>query len=156
VRVYLIRHADAVDAGPRISDDARWLSERGRDQCRRVGERLANHGVELDVVLSSPLTRAVQTAELIAGALGWRGVVQTAVALSPGVPARAASNELPGRGDSIALVGHEPSIAELAAYLCGRPAFPPFRRAQVALIDGGRPVWTLDPDRLHVDRLLVP
>lgn len=155
MRVYLVRHAHAVDAGPRLPDEARWLSKRGRKVSRKMGKRLAAEHVELDAVLTSPLVRAVQTAELLADAADYTGEIEALVALSPGVPARVAAGELAARGAAVAVVGHEPGISELGAFLLGRPAFPPFRKGQVAFIDRGRPVWTIDPDKLELERLLV-
>src|SRR5688572_20209987 len=83
MRVYLIRHAHAVDAGPKLPDEARWLSDRGRKVARRVGKALAKEGVELDAVLTSPLVRAVQTAEVLAAAAGYQGAIEAVVSLSP-------------------------------------------------------------------------
>ena len=43
----------------------------------------------------------------------------------------------------------------LGAYLTGRPAFPPFRKAQVSVIEDGKPLWFINPDTLEKDRLLI-
>ncbi|MEM9493488.1 MAG: phosphoglycerate mutase family protein, partial [Myxococcota bacterium] len=66
MKLYLIRHSNAVDAGDGISDGHRFLSAEGRTRCREVGRVLREAGVTLDAVVTSPLVRAVQTAELLA------------------------------------------------------------------------------------------
>lgn len=155
MKVYLIRHAHAVDEGPRLGDDHRYLTARGRRVAREVGARLEREGVIFDAVLSSPLPRALQTAELVAERVGFTGVVEVLPPLAPGVPPRIAAGELAARGVAVAVVGHEPGISALGAVLLGRPSFPPFKKAQVSLVEDGRPVFWLDPDTLEIDRLLV-
>jgi phosphohistidine phosphatase len=155
VRIYLVRHAHAVEEGPRVSDEHRWLTARGRRAAREVGARLHSEGVTIDAVLTSPLVRAVQTAELIAERLAFTEVIEALPPLSPGVPPRIAAAEFASRGAAVLVVGHEPSISGLGAFLCGRPSFPPFKKAQVMAVDDGRAQWALDPDTLQIDRLLI-
>jgi phosphohistidine phosphatase len=146
VKLYLVRHADAVPETRGLGDENRYLSEPGRRTCLAVGETLRAHGHVPDLILTSPLVRAVQTAELLARALAV-DAVEALPAAAPGVPARACADLLLARSPAAVLVvGHEPSIAMLAAHLAGKPWFPPFRKAQVVLIDGGRAELTLDPD----------
>src|SRR5262245_55747548 len=148
MKVYLIRHADAVEEDARLGDEARYLSSLGRQTARAVGRKLREQSVEFDVVLSSPLVRAVQTAELIAEATDYVGVVEAAPYLAPGVHPRVTIDDLSRRAGALALVGHEPMMSALAALLVQRPGFPPFRKAQVALIEDGRPGWWLHPETL--------
>jgi phosphohistidine phosphatase len=153
MRVYLIRHAHAVDEGVALPDEARWLSPRGRQVARAVGKRLAGHGVSFDAVLTSPLVRAVQTAELIAAAMDFTDPVEAMASLTPGVPPRVVGQLLPSRGVSVAVVGHEPGISALGAFLLGRPSFPPFRKCQVSLVEDGVAGWWLDPETMQIERL---
>lgn len=155
MRVYLVRHAHAVDEDRNLSDEQRYLSKKGRKNIREVGRVLRDAGVEFDAILTSPLVRAVQTAELLAERLDFVEVVEALPALRPGVPVRVAASELPSRGAAVAVVGHEPGISMLGAFLIGRPAFPPLRKAQVCLIEDGQPRWMLHPDTLERDRLIV-
>ncbi len=155
VQIYLIRHGHAVDAAPDLEDEQRYLSKKGRRIVREVGKTLHEAGIELDAVLTSPLVRAVQTAELLAERLDFLGIVEALPALAPGVPPNVAAAALTSRGTQVALVGHEPGISILGAYLCGRPAFPPLRKAQVSLIEDGKPVWFLNPETMERDRLLL-
>lgn len=155
MRVFLVRHARAVDERPGLIDEHRYLSEKGRATARAVGKRLAAERVAIDAVLTSPLVRAVQTAELLTEALGWSGAVTTLPALAPGYPPRLVGERLTSYGASVMLVGHEPSISGLGAFLLGRPSFPPFKTSQVAVIEDGQPKWTLDPEICEITQLIV-
>ena len=65
MRLLLMRHGAAVDPTVAGDDHRRWLTEVGREQLREQGARLTARGLTPGAVLSSPLVRAVQTAELI-------------------------------------------------------------------------------------------
>ena len=72
MQIYIIRHGKALDHhDPRATSDAmRWLVDEGRDEVTTMATLLARLGVRPDLVLSSPLVRARETAEIIADALG--------------------------------------------------------------------------------------
>ena len=70
MRVTLIRHGEAGDDAP--DDESRALTVRGRSDTRRVGRVLARRGIRFSLIVSSPLVRAVQTAEIVAAALDYR------------------------------------------------------------------------------------
>jgi len=153
VRIFLIRHAHAIDEGARLGDEQRYLTDKGRQVARAVGRALRAQGVVVDAVLTSPLVRAVQTAELIAQALEHAGAVEVLSSLAPGVPSRVVAADLGTRAGAVALVGHEPNMSALGAMLVGRPGFPPFKKAQVMLVEDGRAVWSLDPETLAVNAI---
>ena len=67
--LYFLRHAEAEDSGP-SGDASRRLTENGRQRSREAGEALAALGVRVDLILTSPLVRAQQTAEIVAEVLG--------------------------------------------------------------------------------------
>jgi phosphohistidine phosphatase len=133
-----------------MGDEGRWLTDQGRSVARRVGARLRADGVNLDLILVSPLVRAVQTAELIAQGLEWMGPVEVALCLAPGGSARVAAQEVASRGASVAVVGHEPNMSALGAQLTGQPLFPGFKKGQVCLVADRKLVMTLDPDTLSL------
>lgn len=145
MKLYLIRHADAVSAGPGLPDSSRYLSADGRQVARRVGRILREEGVSFDLVLTSPLVRAVQTAELMAEAVDYLGEIRAHGGLVPGCEPQVIAADAARRGGDLALFGHEPSISALAAYLTGQPSFQPFRKGQVILIEDRRPVWRIKP-----------
>ncbi|HLV22695.1 MAG TPA: phosphohistidine phosphatase SixA [Polyangiaceae bacterium] len=155
MRILLMRHAAAVDGGPDLPDEQRFLSGTGRETARRVGARLEQEGVDVQAIHTSPLVRAVQTAELLAAALGYSGEVRSLSSLAPGYPPRLVADALDPSAGTVLLVGHEPGISALAALLIARPGFPPFRPAQVTLLERGAVSWALNPTTLELDHVLV-
>lgn len=118
-----------------------------------MGRLLREAGVTFDVVLTSPLVRAVQTAELLVEAVGYLGVIEAHAGLSPGAQPEVIAAELLARGGAVAAFGHEPSISALAAYLSGRPSFASFLPGQVCYFDSRQPVWKLHPEVLQIQDL---
>lgn len=155
MKLYLIRHADAVPEDVAGSDHDRWLSARGREAARGLARLLRQQGVELDALLTSPLPRAVQTAELVAGGLDYLGGVTVVPGLAPGCHPRRAAEQLAAHGVAVAVVGHEPGISGLGAYVLGRPAFPPLRTAQCCALERGAPTFTARSDLMTVQTLFL-
>lgn len=141
MKLLLVRHGEAVDREDVAAEELRHLTAKGRERCRETAELLAREGVRVDAILSSPLARAVQTAEILAHGLGFTGEVAVRRELEPGfgpeaLPALLA--ELRGHR-TVALVGHEPGLGETATRLLG--AEPP-----VALKKGAVLAVKVDPD----------
>jgi phosphohistidine phosphatase len=140
--VYLVRHAIAAERGNDWPDDAkRPLTPDGMARFKQVARGLAQVEVAVDAVLTSPLVRARQTAEILAAALpGSPPIVETS-ALVPGAPLKAVVDELgkQGRRKRVALVGHEPGIGELAGRLVGAANPIPFKKGAVCRIDFNGP-----------------
>jgi phosphohistidine phosphatase len=122
VRVYLVRHAEAASGQP---DELRALTQEGREQAQALAERLAREQPPLDAVVSSPLLRARETAAAIAAAVGLEAEVDAR--LAPGATADAVHAVIAGRGERVAVVGHQPDCGEIAAELTGgpEPSFAP-------------------------------
>jgi phosphohistidine phosphatase len=155
MRVILVRHAEAVPEEDAGSDRDRWLSARGREMARGLARLLREHGVTVDAMVSSPLPRAVQTAELLASGLDYLGSIESWRCLEPGAHPRVAATEIAGRGGAVIAIGHEPSISMLGAYLAGRPSFPSFRTAQACALDGNQPVFSARADLMAVSTLFL-
>ncbi len=121
MRVYLVRHAKADSGKP---DDLRALNDKGREQARQLGERLARDGVHPDAVLTSPLLRARETANAIAKATGTEA--EPDPRLAPGATADGLRDAVAGRGETVIVVGHQPDCGHIAAALTGgpEPEFP--------------------------------
>ena len=123
----LLRHGIAEPRDPGGDDAQRRLTPEGRDRSARVVQRLVALDLACDVVLSSPLVRARQTAEL-AVAWGLAPELELAAALAPlADPLPLLERWLgplsPRPGwRRLALVGHEPDLSTLAALLIGVPA----------------------------------
>ena len=69
IRVFLVRHGIAADAAPGQPDESRPLTAKGRRRFRRTARAFARLGERVDKLITSPLVRAVQTAEILARAL---------------------------------------------------------------------------------------
>ena len=126
MRLVVVRHAEAASGEP---DELRSLTEEGRAQARALGERLRADGIVPDVVLTSPLLRARETA----AALGF-GTPEPDQALGPGATADDVREAVTGRGDTVLVVGHQPDCGRVAAEL-GDGVEPPFPPAGVVVLD---------------------
>src|SRR2546425_5291494 len=114
--LFLIRHAAAAEGALYGSDGERPLTADGRKSVLAVGAALAKNGVKLELVVCSPLVRAVETAELIAVSVGYEGELQICPELLPeGSPAAMLERALrPNvKKSRVALVGHLPSMGNL-------------------------------------------
>lgn len=158
--LYLVRHAVAADRGPEWSDDSkRPLTHKGKAKMRQVVAGLASLGVTIDVVLTSPLTRAAETAQLLVDGLTPSPALAVATALAPGQPREALGKAIAPheRAGVVALVGHEPDLGDLAAWLVGATEPIAFKKGGVCRIDllrlpprgVGRLVWHATPKMLR-------
>ena len=121
MRLYVVRHAKAAPGEP---DALRPLTHAGHEAARALARRLVDDGVSLDAVLTSPLLRARQTGEALARAAGI--VAEPDERLAPGATAAGVRAVTQGRGDHVAVVGHQPDCSQIVATLTGgpEPAFP--------------------------------
>ena len=127
MRLIVVRHAEAAPGDP---DELRPLTAAGRDAARALGERLARE--RIDVILTSPLLRARETAEAIAGTS--RAPVEIDERLAPGATAAATKEAVSGRGETVVTVGHQPDCSEIVLELTGREQrFAPAGFAEVEL-----------------------
>jgi len=149
MKTLLIRHAHAVDSrdGGAGADEDRWLTDKGRMVARKVGDRLRDEGYAADAIVTSPLVRAVQTAELVARGLKYKGVVEVFADLAPDGSIGAAAQALEEKGGLVVAVGHEPGISALASHLAGRPVAS-FRKGEAVLVRDGKVDYRLDPESL--------
>lgn len=155
MQIYLVRHGEAVPEEDAGSDRDRWLSPRGREAARILGRLLREQKVSPDVILCSPLPRAVQTAELLAASLDYLGAISSRRCFEPSAHPRVAAEELMAAGAAVLVVGHEPAVSTLGAFLLGLPAFPSFRTAQCCAIEDGKPTFTARADLGTVQTLFV-
>lgn len=134
MELYLVRHAIALDAEPGQSDDARPLSKPGIERFRAVAKGLAALEVGFDFIYHSPKLRAVQTAELLEQHIRGR-LIETGLLAQP--PSPELLQEI--RGQAVALVGHEPWMAALCAWLVTGEAtagYFVFKKGGVAHLEG--------------------
>ncbi len=125
-RVLIVRHADALPLGENgiETDFDRPLSDLGFEQARSLAAGLTERGFVPDVLVSSPLIRALQTAEPLRELLNPEmHEVVIAERLSPGeLRSKKLAAELRETGGQlIAIVGHNPDLSHFAAWLLGAP-----------------------------------
>jgi phosphohistidine phosphatase len=142
VQLFLVRHAEAVEETLSLRDPYRHLTAQGRKQARALGDRLRWHDCVPTRIWSSPLVRAVQTAELVATGLASEVEVEVVVDLAPDGNARdlhAALRALPADA-AVMLVGHEPSMSAIGTLIIASN-FDALDKAQAARIVDGTLRW---------------
>jgi phosphohistidine phosphatase len=154
-----MRHGPAEEAAPSGVDADRALTSAGRDRVHNVAKELAAAGEEPLHIVTSPLVRAVQTAEIVAivTKLSERGgSVEVRREVAPGGDSVKLAYRLAVEGAKrVMLVGHEPDLSALLATLLGDFAYP-FEKAMVVAIHpvaaGARPKlqFVLDPKLLKL------
>ena len=125
VKVILVRHGDAdADIPEGLDDSARALTTRARMALPAHFAQLAVRIGTPNLFFMSPLVRAVQTATLLAQAIGYEGQLRTNRTLFPDGPVGAIEALLEERrGETIVLVGHQPSMGATAAHFLGLGSF---------------------------------
>lgn len=166
MRIHLVRHSDPVDRLPSMPDAARYLSARGRVSFREMALRFREAGGSPTRILTSPLVRAVQTAEILSEALRYDGEIVPDPRLSPGFDVAMLSavlDDYPGEKE-IALVGHEPDLGGILTRLLSLPRRYAMRKGDIAALDlpaPGNPLraglaWLLTGDRRIEDPSALP
>lgn len=144
MRLYIVRHAKAVEPDGSVPDAFRHLTQRGRARFREIAGAALDAGMRVDRIVTSPLVRAVQTADLLAEGLGFDGEIEADPALAGPLPEtglRALLARRP-RSEAVALVGHNPHLSELVCGILGYGGdFCMKKGAVVALRIGGRHRW---------------
>ncbi|MEO6784804.1 MAG: phosphohistidine phosphatase SixA [Chthoniobacteraceae bacterium] len=117
MHLYILRHANADTEA--ATDAGRELSEKGREQAKKVAHFCTHHGITIDVIFSSSLIRAQQTAKPVAKELGVE--ITTVRWLACGATPEGILRELSALKEvsSVMLVGHQPDLGELIAHLTG-------------------------------------
>lgn len=136
MQVFLVRHADSVPETVAVRDPHRNLSPHGRAQARALGERMRWHDCTPTHVWTSPLVRAVQTAELVCGGMHCEIVVESIPSLAPDGSPRdvvTAIRTLPTTS-AILIVGHEPSLSAIGALIVNDPSFQSLTKAEAVRI----------------------
>lgn len=159
--VYIVRHGIAEERSSTGLDEHRHLTSIGVEKTRQAALGLERSGVAPDLILTSPLFRAEETARILAEVLGGVPTRETDT-LCPGVDyeqlmREATKSPKPAR---VMFVGHQPDLGLLASWLiCGRSetAFLPFRKAGAACLEisgvpgrvRGTLQWFLTPSQLR-------
>lgn len=119
-KLYLIRHGIAAEALPGESDEERALTAAGERKTRKVAKHLQKLNIHFDLILTSPLVRARQTAEILQ-AVGLAAKIEEFQDLAPGGNLENWLSWLKkwrqNGGNSLAIVGHQPDLTNWAEIL---------------------------------------
>jgi phosphohistidine phosphatase len=155
MKLYFLRHGPAGQHGEWQGDDRkRPLTSKGKEHIELAAATLAKWNLDLDLIVSSPLTRAYQTAETVAGQLGMLGKLVTDERLAPGFGpddlAEILREHATAKG--LMLVGHEPDFSQTIGYLIGGAQIG-LKKGGLAYVDlpdpsnlKGELVWLLPPE----------
>lgn len=171
MQLYLLRHGIAGQHGdPHYpNDDERPLTKKGRKKITEEIAGLQDFGVNPDLILSSPLARAKETAEIVAEGLGRRDCL----VIYAGLAAETRTEDLLAAIESyltvaqreqletlqVMLVGHEPNLSQTAAELSGGLGEIWLRKGGLIRVDldalqspRGTLRWLLEPEHLQVKK----
>ena len=163
MRILIIRHgiAEQTESGAKAGDDAlRELTKDGRRKMRKAAAGLKQIVPSIDLIASSPLTRASETADIVAEEFGGVRVVQIA-GLSPRKPPAALIDWLNAHPSesTVALVGHEPHLGTFLCWLLTglQESFVPLKKGGAAMVETNSPVtagrgkllWLAKPSQLR-------
>jgi len=151
--LYMMRHADAGKfRGNPLLDSKRALTKEGKDQCMLMARALTALKVHPDVIVSSPIKRALQSAQFVGTELGYDAKVEISQSLAPAanyLEFQAMMGVYAGR-DAILVVGHNPNVYRFLGQLIAGTEGPAIRmrKGSVACIDmkkhPPRLQWLLD------------
>jgi phosphohistidine phosphatase len=138
MEIYILRHGIAEDGQAGQPDSERALTADGRKKLRNVLRVAASAGVAPSLILTSPYKRALQTAQIAAEILEYKGELLRTKSLEPSSAPKAVWDEIRVHKDEarILLSGHEPLFSRLTAYLLGSPNLQmDFKKGAIACIE---------------------
>jgi len=138
MEIYLLRHGIAEDGHAGQPDSERALTSEGKRKLRAVLKTLHQAEIAPSLIITSPYRRALQTAQLAAEILDYKGDLLRSSTLEPGSQPSAVWNEIRVHHDEagILLAGHEPLFGSLTAYLLACPRLRvDFKKGAIACVD---------------------
>ena len=150
MELYFLRHGEAEPAAPGGTDDARQLTDRGRQETLAVAQALHRAGVRPEVILTSPLLRARQTGEALEEVFGVSARVEER--LRSGCTLGDLQEVLADRPEArFVLVGHQPDVSRMVGRLIGdarvKMQTSCLARVEAEQVEpgGGTLIWLLSP-----------
>lgn len=116
--IYFLRHAEAEDTSPQ-GDAGRRLTDKGMQRSRQVGQALVAMDVIVDMVLCSPLQRALETADAVLESVDARLEVEDDLAGNLDPDTLGYMLEAHGPAGNVLIVGHEPDLSRTITLLIG-------------------------------------
>jgi len=161
MELYILRNGEAGSHAADISQEFhRSLSEAGREEVEGVARWLAGQEVRFDVIATSPLARARETAEIVARAVGYENQILQWKALEPGVDTLSLLGHLTEffKIQNVLLVGHEPDLSKMISLLIAghhnsgiflhRAGLCKLRRVTFYDMPTGELYWLLSPEQM--------
>ncbi len=135
--LYIMRHAEAVEAGDALCDEWRFLTENGRRSVERISKQIGEYGRKPRLIISSPLVRAVQTAQIAAVNACRKNRVTVSGLLAPGGDMDELITLLKGYADAkrVMVVGHEPQLGALVSALLRRSGAISLKKASCVALE---------------------
>jgi phosphohistidine phosphatase len=136
MRLYFVRHAEAIERGGGITDALRYLTPEGRVFFRKTVRQMVKMDALPDCICSSPLVRAVQTAEILAEGIGFRDPLIVTDKLAPGfgrADLRSVLAKCEG-SKGVAFVGHEPDLGDLVTSLLALPEPRSLKKGEIVAL----------------------
>ena len=122
--LFLLRHAKAMTGSLLVPDQDRTLSERGLKDVNTLGAKLHKQEVHIDLIVTSPTVRAISTAQSIANKLEMRRanfLIDPLVYRAEMTVLLELISRIAKRYDDVMIVGHNPSLTQLASHITGEP-----------------------------------
>jgi phosphohistidine phosphatase len=136
VELALLRHGVAEDAGPEDGEEARALTPDGAERMRLAAAGMASLGLRPEVVLTSPLVRCRETAEIVAEALGGEVVADDRLAPGMGLDELAGAVAIVPEAARVMVCGHQPELSQVAAALLGGGRVE-FQKGALVVLEAG-------------------
>jgi len=126
LRLFLVRHGDADAEVPEgLGDEGRALTAKARSNLLAHFSALAPRMEGVSLIVTSPLVRTVQTAQLLSICLKHEGLLRAHRSLLPDMPVGAVESVVRDHaGQNVVLVGHNPTMGAMAAHLLALPTLP--------------------------------
>ena len=161
MEIYILRHGIAVPRGTAgYPNDDRPLTEEGIQKMKSVAKGIAQVVKRIDLILTSPMLRALETAKITAKSIEGKAKAEVCKELLPGNPVNGIIEHLQKQKDKnrILLVGHEPDLGLIASSLLGSgKSLVELKKGSLCRIDvsslpppePGKLVWLLTPRQLR-------
>ena len=132
MKLWVMRHGEAVPHGSRPHDSERELTDHGREEVLRSAAQLI--GQPLTAIYASPYLRAQQTAQIVREALGFEPEIRTVEWLTPEVDPDKVTDQLVSVSN-VLLVSHNPLVGNLLSYLQHGAGYPPEKVSTAGLAE---------------------
>jgi phosphohistidine phosphatase len=123
MNLIIVRHAEAVDRSADVREEGRYLTPEGRSFFRKTADTMKDKGINPDLILTSPLLRSAQTADILAESISYHGRLIATDELAPGFGIETLRQllQIHKEAREIVIVGHEPDLGEIVASLLSLP-----------------------------------